>query len=69
MRDTDNGLSAKLIFWSKFPITMLKKLSKCEVRVAWRGICLTLRFYVKSNFGEFKQSENVIFGNFRDLKL
>ena len=28
-------------------------------------ILLPLRFYVKSNFGEFKRSKNVIFGNFR----
>ena len=38
---------------------MLQKLSKCDVR-AWLCWNLTilqpLRFYVKSNFGEFKQS-------------
>ena len=28
-----------------------------------------LRFYVKSNFSEFKWSKNVVFGNFRDSKL
>ena len=38
--------------------TMLQKLLKCEVK-AW------FRFYVKSNFGEFKRSKNVIFDNFR----
>ena len=39
---------------------MLQKLSKCEVIEAWCGnftICLPLRFYMKSNFGEFKQSK------------
>ena len=48
--------------------TMLRKLSKCEVKEAWCGnftICLPLRFYVKSNFGEFKQSKNVIFATFK----
>ena len=47
---------------------MLQKLSKCEVKVAWCGnftICLPLRFYVKSNFGEFKQATNVNFGTLR----
>ena len=45
-------------------ITMLQKLSKCEVKawLCWFLIILSpLRFYVKSNFGEFK---NVIFANF-----
>ena len=28
-------------------------------------LCLQLRFCVKSNIGEFKQSKNVIFGTFR----
>ena len=43
--------------------TMLQKLSKCEVK-AW--LCYNLiilpplRFYVKSNFGEFKRSQDVI---------
>ena len=44
--------------------TMLQKLSKCEVKAVLCGyftICLPLRFYVKSNFGEFKQPKNVIF--------
>ena len=48
--------------------TMLQKLSKCEVKTAQCGnftICLPLKYYVKSNFGEFKQSKNVIFGTFR----
>ena len=46
-------------------LTMLKKLSKCEVKV-WNLIILPpLRFYVKSNFRKFKLSKNVIFGNFR----
>ena len=52
--------------------TMLQKLSKCEVEawLCWNLIILLpLRFYVKSNFGKFKQSKNVIFGNFRDFEL
>ena len=55
-----------------FHNTMLQKLSKCEVK-AW--LCLNLiilpplRIYLKSNFGKFKQSKNVIFGNFRDSEL
>ena len=47
--------------------TMLQKLSKCEVKAVLCGyftICLPLRFYMKSNFDEFKQPKNVIFGNF-----
>ena len=47
---------------------MLQKLSKCEVKAwfCWNLIILPqLRFYVKSNFVEFKQSKNVVFGNFR----
>ena len=48
--------------------TMLKKLSKCEVK-AWLCcnliILQSLWFYVKSNVDEFKRSKNVIFGNFR----
>ena len=49
------------------PVTMLQKLSNCEVKawLCWSMIILqSLRFYVKSNFGEFKQRKNVIFGNF-----
>ena len=44
--------------------TMLQKLSKCKVK-AW--LCCNLiflqplTFYVKSNFGKFKQSKNIIF--------
>ena len=48
--------------------TVLQKLSKCEFKawLCWYLIILPpLRFCVKSNFGEFKQSKNVIFGNFR----
>ena len=48
--------------------TMLQKLSKCEVKawICWNLIILPpLQFYVKSNFGKFKRSKNVIFGNFR----
>ena len=46
--------------------TMLQKLLKCEVKawLCWILIILQpLRFCVKSNFGQFKQSKNVIFGN------
>ena len=52
--------------------TMLQRLSKCEVKawLCWNLIILSpLRFYVKSNFGDFKQSKNVIFCNFRDSEL
>ena len=56
----------------KFPhCTMLQKLSKCEVK-AWlclKKILRSLIFYVKSNFGEFKRSKNVIFGNCRDSQF
>ena len=48
--------------------TMLQKLSKCEVKawLCWNLIILLPpQFYVKSNFGVFKRSNNVIFGNFR----
>ena len=34
-----------------------------------KKILLPLRSYEKSNFGEFKQSKNVIFDNFRDSEL
>ena len=54
------------------PRTMLQKLSKCEVK-AWLSwnliILLPLRFYVKSNNGDFKWFKNVIFGNFRGAEL
>ena len=42
---------------------MVQKLSKCEDKAALAlgskmcTICLPLRFYVKSNFGEFKRSK------------
>jgi len=41
---------------------MLQKLSKCEVKawLCWNLIILPpIRFYVKSNFGEFKLFKNV----------
>ena len=50
---------------------MLQRLLKYEVK-AWlyqKIILLPLWFYVKSNFGEFKQSKNVILGNLRDSEL
>ena len=52
--------------------TMLQKLSKCEVKawLCWNlMILLPLRFCVKSHFGEFKRSKNVIYGNFRDARF
>ena len=52
--------------------TMLQKLSKCEVKawLCWNLMILPpLRFCVKSHFGEFKRSKNVIYGNFRDAEL
>ena len=56
--------------WNHF--TMLQKLSKCEVK-SWlcRNLIILppLRFYVKSNFGKFKRSKNVIFGNSRPSEL
>ena len=48
--------------------TMLQKLSKCEVKawLCWNLIISQpLQFYVKSSFGEFRRSKNVIFDNFR----
>ena len=42
---------------------MLQKLSKCEVNNF--TICMSCRFYVRSNFGEFSWSKNVIFGTFK----
>ena len=65
----------KLAWITLFPdslLTMLQKPSKCEVKawLYWNLIILQpLRFYVKSNFGEFKQFKNVIFGNFKDSEL
>ena len=51
---------------------MLQKLPKCEVKawLCWNlVILLPLGFYVKSNFGKFKQSKNVIIGNFRPSEV
>ena len=43
--------------------TIIQKLSKCEIK-AWLCsnliILLPIRFYVKSNFGKFNLSKNVI---------
>ena len=53
-------------------LTMLQKLSKCEVKawLCWNLIILpTLRFCVKSHFGEFIRSKNVVFCNFRGAVL
>ena len=64
-------LSATLIL-CRLIDTMLQKLSKCEVKawLCWNLIILLpLRFYVKSNFGEFKRSKSVIFVNSRDYEL
>ena len=46
--------------------------SMCEIEawLCWNlMILLLLRFCVKSDFGEFKRSINVIYGIFRDAKL
>ena len=51
-----------------FIYTMLQKLLKCEVKAAslcWKIILPPLRFYMKSNFGKFKPSSNINFGNFK----
>ena len=51
---------------------MLLKLSKCEVKawLCWSLIIIQpIRFCVKSHFGKFKRSNNVIYGNFRDAEL
>ena len=48
--------------------TMLQKFWKCEVKawLSWNLIILPLlQFYMKSNFGVFKQSKNVILTIFR----
>ena len=53
-------------------LTMLQKLSKCEVKawLCWNLIILLPpRFYVKWNFGKFKKSKNVIFGNLETLNF
>ena len=50
---------------------MLQKLSKYEVKdwLCWNLITLPpLQFCVKSHFGEFKRSKNVIYSNFRDAE-
>ena len=66
-----------LLFLHSFPLffpncTMLQKLSKCEVK-AWLCwsliILLTLRFYVKSNLGEFKRCKYVILANLETLNF
>ena len=51
---------------------MLQKLSKYEYEawLFWNStILLQLQFYVKFNFGEFKQSKNDIYNSFRDSQL
>ena len=63
--------------WLKNPenstlCTMLQKLSKFEVKawLCWNMIILPpLRFYVKSNFVEYKRSKDVIFANFRSSEF
>ena len=67
-----NTISIASSQWLKSKVTMLQKLSKCEVEawICWNLIIFPpLRFYVKSNFSKFKQSKNVTFGNFRDFAL
>ena len=67
----ENGCSLNLfyeVFYNSVSQpTMLQKLSKCEVKawLCWNMIISpSLCFYVKSHFGKFKRSENVIFDNF-----
>ena len=67
-----NQTLLKCSLWPWNHITMLQKLSKCVVKawLCWYLISLPpLRFCVKSHLGEFKQTKNVICGNFRDAKL
>ena len=55
-----------------FPYTMLQKISKCEVKAwpCWNLMILPpLRFCMKSHFGQFKLSKNVVFGNFRGFEF
>ena len=52
--------------------TMLHKLSKFEIRawLCWNLIILLpLRFCLKSNFGKYKKSKNVIFSNLETLNF
>ena len=59
-------------YFLKYQNTMLQKLSKYEVKawLCWSLIFLpALRFYEKSNLGEFKRFKNVIFGNFRGFEF
>ena len=66
-----NQFASPILIWlpnTDYKSTMLQKLSKCEVKawLCWNLIILLpLWFYVKSNFGEFKWSKNIIFSNFR----
>ena len=51
------SISSLYTFCQYYRYTMLQKLSKCEVKawLCWNLIILlSFRFYVKSNFGEFK---------------
>ena len=64
-------IGSKIKKLNYFHSTMLQKLSKCEVKVwlCWNLIILPpLRCYMKSHFGEFKCSKNVVFGNLRGFK-
>ena len=57
---------------SKTLLTMLQKLSKCEVKawLFWNLIIFPpLRFCVKSHFAKFKRSKYFIYSNFRDTEL
>ena len=73
--DFNSALVLRLAKWCEMvaqPATMLQKLSKCEVKawLCWNLIILLLlRFYMKSHFGKFKRTKNVIFGKFRDSEL
>ena len=67
-----NGKRIGDLYFDTYMCTMLQKLSKCEVKtwLCWNLIILLpFQFYVKSDFGKFKRSKHVIFGNFRDSEL
>ena len=62
----------KYIITKSYTYTMLQKISKCEVKawLCWSLIILpALRFYVKSNLGEFKRCKNVILANLKTLNF
>ena len=55
---------------SKHTSLCSRKFQNVKLRLCWNlMISPPLWFYVKSNFGEFKRSKNVIFANFRHSEL